>query len=101
MSITDDITVEDPLPPEAPHTPTSAGRIRTGLIGAMAGIVLGGSVVGGLVLARTSHTRSPQPAATAVTTPLPTPQGGGIDVRAVLSRVEPAVVSITSEVSVG
>jgi putative serine protease PepD len=104
MSVTDQVVVEEPQP--AGHDPEPAprtGRLRAGLIGVVAGVLLGGSVAGALVYARTSSTRSSQHAAPATTVPAPvasTP-GGGVDVRAVLSRVEPAVVSITANLPIG
>jgi putative serine protease PepD len=108
MSVTDQLPVDVDLPPvdgdtEADSPAPRPGRLRSGLVGAAAGVVLGGSLIGGLVYARTESSSPPsQPAAAAAQAPLSSsPSGSGINVRAVLSRVEPAVVSITADVSVG
>ncbi|HZN14160.1 MAG TPA: trypsin-like peptidase domain-containing protein [Acidimicrobiales bacterium] len=103
MSVTDQVVIEDPAPDVQPPR---IGRLRAAVIGVAAGAVLGGGLAGGLVYARTSS-NSPQRAASAATSattapsPVPSLAGGGADVRAILTRVEPAVVSITASVSAG
>jgi S1-C subfamily serine protease len=99
MSVTDQV-VTDPEHLPDPTFPPRAGRLRAGLIGTVAGLVLGGGLVGGLVHARTSPSTPSQPAVTAPA-PVATTPGGGIDVRGVLTRVEPAVVSISANIPVG
>jgi putative serine protease PepD len=103
MSVTDQVVIDD-TPPDVP--PPRTGRLRAGLVGVAAGVILGGGLAGGLVYARTSS-NSPQRAANAATSATTAPSsvpslaGGGADVRAILNKVEPAVVSITASVPVG
>jgi putative serine protease PepD len=100
MSITDEIAVEEDAPTTTPVAlPPQPGRLRTGLVGVLVGLLIGGGLVASFVHSRPSTPRS-QPAA-ATQAPVATTPGGGIDVRAVLSRVEPAVVSISASVPVG
>jgi putative serine protease PepD len=93
MSVIDQTVVETEPVKSPAVPPPSPGRFRTGLIGTVAGLVLGGGLVGGLVYARTSE---PTPSTPVNSTPAPvsTTPGGGVDVRAVLDQVQPAVASI-------
>ena len=100
MSVIDQFAVETDLDSPAAPSP-SPGRLRAGLIGAVAGLVLGGGLVGGLVYARTSAPSSQGALTNSVPAPVAVTPGGGIDVRAVLSRVEPAVVSIAAGIPAG
>jgi putative serine protease PepD len=98
MSITEQVPAVEAPPVDT--TPLRPRRLRTGMAGVLIGILAGGGLVGAFVHAKSGSTPSPQPAAS-TQTPVATTPGGGIDVRAVLSRVEPAVVSISASVPVG
>jgi putative serine protease PepD len=102
---TDDQTppAQPPRPPQPAGAPQHTGRLRIGIASALAGLVLGGGLV---AVAFRPHSASKNTAAgpkTATTqptsqAPLVTPTGA-LDVKAVLAKAEPAVVSITSSVT--
>ena len=86
-------------PPPAPN-PGPRRPARVALVGALVGAVLGGGLVGATVATRPDRSRSATPAYTAASnsTSPATTKDGALNVRGVLDKVEPAVVSITSQV---
>jgi len=78
-------------PPEPPPAPPAASRRRGGAFGAFVGVLVG-LLVGGLVwwfVPRNSETRI-----TTVVRPALSLQGKALDIRGVLAKVKPSVVSI-------
>ena len=87
-------------PPGGPPGGDRNGRLRAALAGAVAGLVVGGTVAGLVVHSRTVTPRAAVASSTPATTapaPVSSLPGGGLNVRGVLARVEPAVVSITDD----
>ena len=105
---TDDQTPPTPPPhvPQPEGAPQPRSRLRVGIASALAGLLLGGGLVAVVLRdhnTSTSNASTSSSARTATTTgtnqaPLVTPTGA-LDVKAVLAKAEPAVVSITSTVS--
>ena len=95
---------DDQTPPaQAPPSPQHTSRLRVGIISALAGLLAGGGLVAVAFHRPTSTSTTTAAARTATTrptsqAPLVTPTGA-LDVKAVLAKAEPAVVSITSTVS--
>lgn len=98
-----DAVQEDGDPPHgaSPPPPADQGRgwWRIGLVTGMAGLLVGVGI-GAVAFHRNSPASRPTPTTTAggVTSPSPA-SSGDLDVKGVLAKVEPAVVSIVSNVS--
>jgi S1-C subfamily serine protease len=102
-----DATLENDNPRESPGAPRHP-RSRSVVAALLAGLLAGGTVVG--VSMRVRHDRGAARASTSATAPVvPKVVSGGhrgatvasLDVRGVLARVEPGLVSISSSVSRG
>ena len=99
VSITEQLPIFEEPPADTP--PPRPGRFRTGLVGVLVGLLVGGGMVGAFMHGHTSSPSSPQPTAATTPAPVAPTASGGMDVHAVLSRVEPAVVSISDTIPVG
>jgi S1-C subfamily serine protease len=103
-------TADQTPPSEPPRIPQPEGAHqhrpwRVGIASALAGLLLGGGLVA--VTLRDRHSSSPKTSAASATTATTQPTGqaplvtptGALDVKAVLAKAEPAVVSIESNVN--
>jgi S1-C subfamily serine protease len=92
-------------PPPIPPTPTPqpAGRLRIVAASVLAGLLVGGGSVALALHHRSSSTptAAAKTAATIPTTPAVPSPGGTPDVRAIVAKASPAVVSITDTISDG
>ncbi len=95
MEIPDEVS--RPVPPPPPPPASSSARSRsTWLLPALVGAVVGALVAGGLVFVFDDNQAGPQ-VTTGAATSRPSAQiGSPGDIRAILERVEPAVVSIST-----
>jgi putative serine protease PepD len=95
---------DDQTPPAGPLPPQHRGRLRVGIASALVGLLAGGGLVAVAFRPHnaSSNTTASNSAHSATTVPgnapLVTPTGA-LDVKGVLAKAEPAVVSITSSVS--
>jgi S1-C subfamily serine protease len=93
--------VRAPAPTPGPRAPKgNAGRprpaARAGLAGALAGALLGGAVAFGVVAITDDDGAAPR-----ASTVIPPPEGGAMDIRAVLDVVQPSVVTIEANGATG